>query len=235
MQCWDSVGRGGFFELNKNNEAALAAIRRGFAGEELSAEVTFGGRDWMNFYVPRHDDNGAVAGLISVSVDITERNAAEDELRKVLAAVEQAPSSIVITDARGAIEYVNPQFTLTTGYSQNEVLGKNLRHPESASFSSTEYQELWETVSHGRTWQGELKNHRKDGTPYWERTTISPVRDTLGKIAHFIKVAEDVTESRRAGEERAALREQALLDRGCSFIQKPFDVASLSAKIQAIG
>ena len=116
------------------------------------------------------------------------------------AAVEQSADAIVITDAFGTIQYVNPAFTLMTGFSGEEVVGRNPRVFKSGRYSAAFYQELWHTISSGQVWHGELINRRKDGTCYTEDMKIAPVRDCHGEIVSYIAIKRDVTE-RRAAEE----------------------------------
>jgi PAS domain S-box-containing protein len=143
--------------------------------------------------------------------EIAERRRAEEQLRMFSQAVEQSPASIVITDPTGAIEYVNPLFTRLTGYTLEEAIGKNPRILKSGKVPQEIYQELWETISNGGEWRGELCNKKKNGELYWESASISPVRDTAGAITHFLAVKEDITEPKRAEE---ALRESEEQFRG---------------------
>ncbi len=122
--------------------------------------------------------------------------------------VEQSPTSIVITDLNGTIEYVNPKFTQVTGYSAEEAIGQNPRILKSGEMSPAQYKDLWDTVLSGREWRGELHNRRKDGTLYWESASISAIRDSRGQIVRLLAVKEDITD-RKATE--AAEREQRSL------------------------
>jgi PAS domain S-box-containing protein len=129
----------------------------------------------------------------------------QDTARKLSSAVEQSPVTVIITDLNGAIVYVNPQFTRTTGYSAEEALGKNPRFLKSDDLSSDAYKELWQTISAGREWRGEFKNRRRDGGYYWESASISPVRDPDGVITHYLAVKEDITARKLAEEENRNL------------------------------
>src|ERR1017187_1843149 len=131
------------------------------------------------------------------------RRRSEDVLRTFSRAVEQSPASIVITDPQGSIEYVNPKFTRVTGYAMNEVLGMNPRILKSGEQSPEVYQELWDTITSGRDWHGEFHNCKKNGEPFWEFASISPIFDDQQKITHFIAITEDITDRKRAGEELA--------------------------------
>jgi len=126
--------------------------------------------------------------------DITARKRAEAERKRLLAAIEQAGEGIVMTDAQGNIEFVNPAFEQMTGYLREEVVGRNPRILRSGNHDESFYRDLWETISSGQTWSGRLVNKRKDGKLYTEETTISPVRDPLGKIVNYVAVKRDITQ-----------------------------------------
>jgi diguanylate cyclase (GGDEF)-like protein/PAS domain S-box-containing protein len=118
------------------------------------------------------------------------------QLQQLSTAVEHAPSSIVITDCKGHIEYVNPAFCRLTGYSKQEALGQHTRilKGEGENQSPELFRELWETITAGREWHGEFYNRRKDGSHFWESASISPILDADGEITHFVAVKEDITE-----------------------------------------
>ena len=119
------------------------------------------------------------------------------ELRQLSSAVEQSPVSIMITNAAGNIEYVNPRFYDITGYREDEVLGKNPRFLSSGQTSTKNYKELWETVSEGGIWRGVFQNKKKNGDPFWLSSTICPVRDQEGEITRYISINEDITDARK--------------------------------------
>jgi PAS domain S-box-containing protein len=123
---------------------------------------------------------------------------ADDKLRIFSRAVEQNPASIVITDIYGDIEYVNRRFEQLTGYSFNEVKGKNPRILKSGATSTEEYKQLWESITSGKEWQGEFQNIKKNGELYYEYALISPIANEEGIITHFLAVKEDITERKRA-------------------------------------
>ncbi len=147
---------------------------------------------------------GAGDGFVLLLRDCTPRRRAEQELldraqraeenvRKFFRAIEQSPAVVMITDADGAIEYVNPKFTQLTGYSFEEVRGRNPRILKSGYTPREIYQQLWDTVMAGREWCGEFLNRKKNGELYWESASISPVIAADGTITHFIAVKEDIT------------------------------------------
>ena len=134
----------------------------------------------------------------------------EETARKLSTAVEQSPASVVITDLTGCIEYVNPKFVEKTGYTAEEAIGQNPRILQAGTMAPQVYKEMWQTLSVGREWKGELHNRRKNGELYWELASISPIRDHSGVVTHYLAVKEDVTERKRMEEE---LREQELIQR----------------------
>ena len=111
----------------------------------------------------------------------------------LLAAVEQAADGIVMTDAEGRIQYVNPAFCAMTGFSAEEAEGQNPRVLKSGCHPKEYYQQLWETIRAGNVWQGEVTNRRKDGSFYDERMRIAPVRDQTGVITGYIAIKHDAT------------------------------------------
>ena len=133
---------------------------------------------------------------------IEERKQAEEEILKLSKAVEQNPASIVITNTDGDIEYVNPKFCDLTGYSKEEVIGKNPRILKSATTPFQVFIELWDTILSGNEWQGELQNTKKNGDLYWESALISPIINEHQQITHFIAIKEDITARKKAEEER---------------------------------
>jgi PAS domain S-box-containing protein len=113
--------------------------------------------------------------------------------RRLTTAIEQAEDMVVVTDAQGAIEYVNPAFERVTGYCRAEVLGKNPRLLKSGVQDDEFYRALWATVRGGKTWRGRLVNKRKDGSLYTQDSTMSRVLDADGEVASYVAVARDVT------------------------------------------
>jgi len=141
--------------------------------------------------------------------DITEQRRAEEQLHLRSAALEASALSISITDERGALEWINPAFTALTGYSAAEALGRRLNQLIRSDRQTAEfYQQIQSTILAGDTWHGELISQRKEGASIPVEQTITPVRDGDGRVAHFIVIAQDITERRRLQEE--ALRSQRL-------------------------
>ncbi|WP_415895829.1 diguanylate cyclase domain-containing protein [Neptuniibacter sp. PT34_22] len=122
-----------------------------------------------------------------------EKNSENLHLKELSQAVEQSPVAVVMTDSDGVITYANPCFYRTSGYSKEEVIGKNPKLLQSGETDKEDYIDLWQTITSGKTWKGELCNRRKDGSVYWDKTSISPVSSENGEVTHYISVKEDVT------------------------------------------
>ncbi|NOX91296.1 MAG: PAS domain S-box protein [Gammaproteobacteria bacterium] len=144
---------------------------------------------------------GEVTTLTSIGQDITRQRESEEQLRKLSRAVEQSYNSVMITDAQGVIEYINPRFTKLTGYSEEEILGQTPRILKSGKNSDTDYRQLWQIIKQGNEWRGVFHNRKKNGELYWEDTMISPIRNEQGEIAHFLAIKEDITEHMRLKKE----------------------------------
>lgn len=140
-------------------------------------------------------------------LDITD----ESRLRSLSNAVENSPVTIVITDTQGRIEYVNPKFTSLTGYTREEVLGKNPRILSSGQNPRSLYVEMWATITAGRTWRGEFSNRKKNGELYWESASISPIADEEGTIVKFVAVKEDITKAKALAEQNAFLSDMVTM------------------------
>ncbi len=148
--------------------------------------------------------------------DVTEKHATELRMKKITQAIRQSPSTVVITDSEGNIEYVNPKFTELTGYLPEEVLGANPRILKSGLTPDAVYRDLWDTVTAGREWRGSFRNRKKNGEIYCESASIAPVRDRENRIVSYIAVKEDITELQESKE--------ALLEKG-AFLRVLFDRA----------
>ncbi len=148
--------------------------------------------------IPILGSDGKPRYLLGISEDITERKQQGDELRKLSQAVEQSSSTVVITSIDGYIEYANPRFVETTGYTLEEAIGQHTRVLKSGETSAEEYKQLWETIATGGNWHGEFHNRKKNGELYWEFASISPIRNEAGVITHFLAVKDDITERKQA-------------------------------------
>lgn len=154
---------------------------------------------WIEWTINRIADKTADGfEYQAIGQDITEYKLLEEQLGKILVAVEQSSSTVVITDTNGNIEYVNPRFTDVTGYTFEEAKGKNTRILNAGYTNAEIYSGLWNTITAGKEWQGELLNKKKNGDLFWELVTISPVKNKDGIVKNYIAVKEDITEHKKA-------------------------------------
>lgn len=167
-------------------------------GSSFSAEIS-----GSVFYVGTE-----VRGVLGLLRDISDKVKKDNELRKLSRAVEQNPVSIVITNTDGLIEYANKKMCEVTGYSIDELIGKNSSVLSSGMKSREDYSELWETIKRGEDWKGEFLNKKKSGELYWESALISPIKNEKEEISHFLGIKEDISsrklleESTRESEKR---------------------------------
>jgi diguanylate cyclase (GGDEF)-like protein/PAS domain S-box-containing protein len=119
-------------------------------------------------------------------------------------AVMDSPATVVITGPDGVIQYVNRRFTALTGYTPQEAIGRKASLLKSGLMPPRSYRTLWRRLKRGEDWIGEFHNRRKSGELFWEHATISPVRDSAGRIRHYLKIAEDITDRQRLEAELAA-------------------------------
>lgn len=167
----------------------------------------------------RTDELGFVANSFNVMARaIRDR---EKELEKLSRAVEYSPASVIITDPEGVIEYVNPRFSEVSGYSAEEAIGRNPRFIQSGQTPIELYQEMWNTITAGDSWQGVLLNKKKDGDLFWESISISSVKSMDGEITHYIGIKEDVTSRHLAEEEIRRFKMALDTSADCLFLIDP--------------
>ena len=202
------------------NCPAVEAVRTRRESHEIVR--TPDGRVWEESGVPLLDDAGHLAAVVEIAIDVTARTATEQRMRELLAesaqarqallgiledhdraeadlkrlatAIQQSADSIVVTDARGTIQYVNPAFEAVTGYARAEAIGQNPRILQSGRQDAAFYRQMWDVLASGRTWKGRFVNRRKDGALYTEDAVISPVFDAQGHVVNFVAVKRDVSE-----------------------------------------
>ncbi|MEN8132969.1 MAG: SpoIIE family protein phosphatase [Pseudomonadota bacterium] len=158
--------------------------------------------------LPLLDNKGILLKWRGIDHDITERKCFVDALRLRDHAIEASSVGIIITDAcqpGNPISYSNPAFAQMTGYSQEELLGSNPRILQGPETDPEAIEAIRKALSEARSCLITLKNYRKDGTTFWNELFISPVRDEEGRVTHYIGTQTDVTELRRAEEERHEL------------------------------
>ena len=147
------------------------------------------------------DRQGHDVGKLVLWRDITALKQAEERFRVFFHTVEQNPVAIVITNPAGLIEYINPQFMRQSGYTLNEVKGKNPRILQSGETPIHVYEDLWATITSGRAWEGELLNRKKNGELYWVLELIAPVLDDRGNVTNYVAMQQDITESKHTEAE----------------------------------
>lgn len=137
------------------------------------------------------DEISVVSETLNDMLDTLGEN--EQTLQRLTQAIEQSPISVVITDSKGFIEYVNPKFCSTTGYTSEELIGHTLSIIKSDKTPDETYKDMWITIQSGGQWRGEMLNQRKDGELFWENVTISPILDNDGNTSQYLGMKEDIT------------------------------------------
>ena len=217
VESYVSIGRTdgpieGVFELYSDVTPFVGRIERTGNVLLLGLLLIFGLLYAVLFVIVRHADRilkrqyielersekNINAKNAALAREVTERKAAEEQLRNFYRAIEQSPASVMIGDTEGRIEYVNPKFTQVTGRSPKEVIGQKARIMKPGYPTAEEHERFWQTITSGRTWRGEFHNRKKNGEFYWEAVAISPVRNPDGFITHFVAVKEDITERKQA-------------------------------------
>ncbi len=142
--------------------------------------------------IPIFDKDGNSAGLVGIGRDITEIKNAEEQILKLSMSIEQSPSTIVITDVNGNIEYVNPKFSEVTGYSADEAYGQNPSILKSGKMPDEVYKQMWDTIGAGEVWRGELLSRKKNGELFWEWVTMASIKNEDSEIINYVSIAEDI-------------------------------------------
>ncbi len=155
-------------------------------------------------------DMSGKAFLHSIVHDITEKREAINYIILLSKAIEQLPVSVVITDASGVIRFINPKFAEVTGYSKEMAIGKKASIVKSGKQDKEFYKAMWNTISAGKDWKGEIQNKRKDCSVFWESVYISPLFASSGKITHYVAVKEDITDKKRLMAELVTAKEKAV-------------------------
>ncbi len=172
----------------------LATINQDFRDDQLDI-------------LTRLADDFAIALEARIAVAEHETLAARNSM--LSQAVEQNPHAVVITDPKGHVLYCNAAFTALTGYALDAIKGETPALWKSGDTPDETYRDMWASVNRGASWQGVIRNRRKDGSLYWERQHITPLRDNTGAVTQLIAIKEDITHLREV-EAALLLREQAL-------------------------
>ncbi len=158
-----------------------------------------------------YNELGKPINSLGTLQDVT-KSVLADEANKMLAtAIDQSVDVVLVTDKQGLIQYVNPAFEKISEYTKGEILGKNPRFLKSAEHSHAFYKDLWATISNGEVWQGQLVNKSKSGAKFIEETTITPVKDSIGKIINYVAVRHNITRELELEEQlRQAVKMEAV-------------------------
>lgn len=175
-------------------------ILRARDGRSVPVELTSTQTHW----------EGKGAGLVFLQ-DISEREHAVEEMHKLSSAVEQTADAVMITSPEGVIEYVNSAFESTTGYTRDEVIGQKPSFLKSDRHEAEFYRRLWETILAGQVYSDVFVNRRKDGSIYYEEKTITPLKDSSGRITNFVSTGKDVTERTQIQERLQYLAQHDVL------------------------
>ena len=168
-------------------------------GESLETEGWVTASDGNKVYhstvkIPYLESAAGSTGMIGISRDLTKRIELEQEMKRLAVAVEQSTESIMITSVDGSILYVNAAFEATTGYAAEEVVGQNPDLLKSGVHDALFFEKVWDTISSGKTWEGELTNRNKDGNLYVEEAVIYPIRDDAGEVINYVAISRDITQ-----------------------------------------
>jgi len=184
-------------DREKVNTAYSNSLEDGSDGYEIEHRIILPTTGEVRFVYEKcehiRDESEQVIRSVGMVQDITGRKQAAEEKERLLAAINQASETVVITNAEGRIQYVNPAFEKVSGYSKEEVMGKNPRVLKSGEQDDVFYQTMWKILAAGETWSGRFANRKKDGTLYSEDVTISPVKDSTGKIINYVAIKTDIT------------------------------------------
>lgn len=173
---------------------------------------------------PLFDDRGQLIGVVGSARDVTAAKEAENQLRKLSQAVEQSPASVIITDAEGRIDYVNPKYSKSAGYAPEEVIGRNALDFLYDNTQKEVLDDLLNSLANRNEWRGEFYSRKKNGEHFWESVQITPIKNELQEVDHFLAVAEDITD-RKILEESLVHQSQLrklLMEISSGFINIPF-------------
>lgn len=199
------IGERGYLDDKMVIDTGIAVLNR-----EEDFYDSHGTQRWLSTSkIPLIDENGKTSGLVGIGMDITKQKQDQEQILKLSQGIEQSPAAVVITNTEGIIEYVNPRFSESTGYTREEAIGNNPRMLNSDLLPDEVYTELWETISSGKVWQGELLNKMKDGSLYWESATITGIKNDKGVITNYIHVKENITERKKMQTDLIEAKEKA--------------------------
>jgi len=139
--------------------------------------------------------------IVDLEEEVGSHKLTAENLNKLSQAIEQSPVSVMITDLDGNIEYVNPQLCKITGYTEDELIGKNPRILKSGHTPAIQFKNMWNAITSGHSWSGELYNKKKNGELFWENVTVAPIKNKENISTHYLAIKEDIS-LRKDYEER---------------------------------
>ena len=181
----------------------LTAVVRKISAGDLSVQASVEADDEIGSLANAFNDMTKSINnlIIDLEDEVGSHKLTAENLNKLSQAVEQSPVSIMITDLQGNIEYVNPQLCKITGYTEEELIGQNPRILKSGHTPEIQFKNLWNAITAGQSWSGELYNKKKNGDLFWENVTISPIKNKENRSTHYLAVKEDIS-LRKDYEER---------------------------------
>jgi len=210
----EELCKSGYVELIDETDARFQLFKeQRLINGKAKGELTFlkkGGIKFQVelFYALFKNRNGEdrVSMLIR---DLTEQKSAEKKLQLLSMAVEQSPTSIVITDSEGLIEFINAKFSFDMGYSLDELIGKKPRIFKIGHAPNEVYDTMLETIRMGKVWYGEFENRNKNGEGFWEEVIISPLLRNDGTISNYIILMDNITEKKKMLQDIIVAKERA--------------------------
>ena len=191
----------------KDKEETIACVKASIAHPDQMFSCVFrmiqkqGTTTWIKSEGKvQTNKQGKPSVLIGAFIDISSIKQTEMEKNVVYQAIKYSPTSVLITDQHGVIQYVNPKFEELSGFTSQEVIGKNPKLQKSGYHTKSFYKDMYQTLKRGHVWNGEFQNKRKDGTLYWESASMSAVFDEDGEITNYISVKEDISEKKHIDE-----------------------------------
>ncbi len=158
---------------------------------------------------PIKDPTGKIIGVVVVFQDMSYYKSVEDQIKLHTTALNAAHNSIVITDKEGLPVWVNKSMERLTGYKSSDIYNQNLRILQSGHHDKAFYENLWNTISGGKVWRGEIINKKKNGEFYYEEMTITPMKNYNGEIVNYIAIKDDISDRKKNEIELKKAKEDA--------------------------
>ncbi len=185
-----------FYRLGPNQHHQLKQACQRYCDEQLSLTFNYDEHQKrIQVFVTPLPTDGPEQALLQITLkDVTQYEAAQHLSVHFHQAMQQTEDMVMVTDCQGLIEYVNPAFLSQTGYSEAEVIGKTPRILSSDEHDEAFYAEMWKTLRAGESYRNIFINRRRNGERYHEEKTITPIRDDIGQISHFVATGRDITD-----------------------------------------